>query len=477
MAAISCPHCAELQDRVAVLEETVRRQQATIVNQQATIAELTAKLGQNASNSSIPPSANPLQAPKPVVKKKSKRKPGGQPGHPPRLKQLLPAERVKEIIPFVPTQCQHCQAALPAQAGPDDPEPTRLQVIELPKIVAEVTEYQGHARTCPCCGELTWAVLPPEVRAHSVGPALTATLSYFTGCFGLSKRAVEEIAETVFAAPIALGTVVNLEQEVSAALAPAHEEALAAVREAAVKHADETSWKLAGKLRWLWAAATTTVAAFVIHASRGAAGLTALLGQQIYGILCSDRWSVYARVAASCRQVCWAHLKRDFQKIVDRGGASVEVGRVGLRLVKKVFAAWHAFQEGEVTRAQLQAQLEPVMNKMNRVLLEGAVLGEDATVAQFCENLLALEPALWTFVTTEGVEPTNNFMERLLRRAVLWRKRSFGCWSQEGCRFVERILTVVQTRRLQGKNVLEYLREAVVAHRTGQPCPKLLTSG
>ncbi len=467
MAAISCPHCAELQGRVAQLEALVRRQQATI-------NELTAKLGQNASNSSIPPSANPLQAPRPVVKKKSKRKPGGQPGHPPRLKQLLPPQRVKDVIAFVPEQCQHCRAALPAEAGPNDPEPTRFQVIELPKVVAEVTEYQGQARTCPCCGLVTRAVIPQAVRDHSVGPGLTATLSYFSGCHGLSKRAVEEIADNVFAAPIALGTVVHLEQEVSAALAPAQAEALEAVRQAAVKHADETSWKLAGELRWLWAAATAGVAVFVIHARRSAAGLTALLGEQVHGIVCSDRWGVYKRVAAACRQICWAHLKRDFQKIVDRGGPSQAVGRAGLRLVKKGFAAWHAFQGGQVTRAQLQAQLAPVVCRMNRVLLEGALLGEDQTVATFCENVLALEPALWTFVSTEGVEPTNNFMERLLRRAVLWRRRSFGCWSQEGCRFVERILTVVQTRRLQGKNVLEYLHDAVLAYRAGQPCPKLL---
>ncbi len=112
---------------------------------------------------------------------------------------------------------------------------------------------------------------------------------------------------------------------------------------------------------------------------------------------------------------------------------------------------------------------------MNRVLLEGAILGADPTVVRFCENVLALEPALWTFVTTEGVEPTNNHVERLLRRAVLWRRRSFGCWSGNGCRFVERILTVVQTRRLQAKNVLDYLHEPVLAHRTGQPCPSLLS--
>lgn len=470
MEAPSCSGClardARLTEqgvRLAALEEEVR--------------QLKALLGRNASNSSTPPSANPLGAPKPVVKKKSKRKPGGQPGHPPRLKRLLPPQRVQEVIPFVPQECQHCHAALPAQAGPHDPEPTRFQVLELPKLVAEVTEYQGHARTCPDCGAVTRAVIPQALRDHSVGPRLTATLSYFTGCHGVSKRGVEEIADHLFAAPLALGTVTNLEQEVSAALSAPHTEALTAVREAAVKHADETSWKLQGALRWLWAAATVSVAVFVIHAKRSAAGLTALLGEQIHGIVCSDRWGVYNRVSSACRQLCWAHLKRDFQKILDRGGPSQAVGRSGLRIVKKVFAAWHAFQDGQVTRVQLQAQLDPVVLRLNRILLEGALLGEDPTVATFCENVLALEPALWTFVNTEGVEPTNNFMERLLRRAVLWRKRSFGSWSEAGCRFVERILTVVQTRRLQDQNVLEYLHDAVLAHRAGQPCPKLLSDG
>jgi transposase len=463
MGKPECPDCQALLQLVGQLQDKVR--------------DLEARLNNNATNSSIPPSANPLDAPKPVPKKKSRRRPGAQPGHPPRLKQLLPTERVQKTFQFVPRHCRRCQATLPDQAGPDDPPPTRHQLLEMPPVVAVVTEYQGHFRTCPCCAEVTHEPIPRELLVHSVGPRLTATLSYLTGCHGLSKRGVEEIAADVLDAPVALGTVANLEQEVSSALAAPHQEAAQAVQAAAVKHADETSWKLRGKLCWLWAAATAGVALFVLHAKRSALGLTALLGLTIEGILCSDRWGVYDRVPAHRRQVCWAHLKRDFQKVVDRGGPCVWVGRRGLRLVKKVFAAWHAFQEGQVTRAQLQEQLEPVIERLSAVLHEGAILGEDAKVAAFCEKVLAVEPALWTFVRSENVEPTNNFMERLLRRAVLWRKRSFGCWSEAGCRFVERILTVVQTRRLQGQSVLDYLHEALRAHRAGQPCPKLLTQG
>jgi transposase len=460
MDGTGCPGCRERDVRIADLE---RR-----------LAELEARLKTNATNSGTPPSANPLGADKPVKKKKSKRKRGGQPNHPPHLKQLLPPEKVTQTKHFVPEECASCHAKLPRDAGPDAPAPKQFQTIELPPIVLDVIEYQAHKRTCPCCGKVNEATVPAEIREHSVGPRLTAALSYMTGNLGLSKRNVEEFAADILGAPISLGTVANLEQEVSAALAPAHQEALEAVQKAEVKFADETSWKLWGKLCWLWAAATANIAVFVIHGKRSALGLAAILGEEIYGIVHSDRWHVYRQIPEERRQICWAHLKRDFQKIVDHGGPSVFVGRRGLRIVKEVFAAWHAFQNGTVTRQRLKELIEPLQRRLGNALLEGG-LGDDARVAKFCENLFNLESALWTFVTHEGVEPTNNYMERLLRRAVLWRKRSFGCNSEAGCRFVERILTVAQTCRLHGKNTLEYLYNAVQNHRNGQPCPSLLS--
>src|SRR5437588_6812963 len=283
----ACAGCGERDARIAQLEQRVAELE--------TLARhLTARLGINSSNSSVPPSANPLGAPKPVVKKPTGRQPGGQPGHPPHLKQLLPPERVKAFRAFLPVRCAKCQAPLPAEAGPHDPAPNRFQVADLPPLLAEITEYQGHGRTCPCCGEVTWAAIPAEVRAHGCGPRLTATLAYLTGRHHLPKRAAEEISEDVFAVPLALGTICALEQEVSTALAPAHAEALAAVRDAAVKNVDETSWKEAGHKRWLWLAATTTVAAFVIHGRRSVLGLAAVLSNTVQGILCSDRWSAYA---------------------------------------------------------------------------------------------------------------------------------------------------------------------------------------
>jgi transposase len=463
MGERECPGCRELQRRVAELEALVR--------------ELQDRLGRDSSNSSLPPSANPPSAPAPVVKKPTGKKPGGQPGHPPALQQRLPADRVHHVRSLRPTHCRRCQAALPAAAGPDDPPPTWHQVAELPRRPVEVTEYQGHSRTCPGCGEVTHAAIPAEVKAHSIGPRLTAALAFLTGRCHLSKRAVEETAGAVFGVPVALGTVSHLEGQMSEALAAAHAEAAAAVRQAAVKHVDETGWKRAGRTCWLWAAVTRTVALFVVHAGRGAAGLGALLGEAIRGILCSDRWRVYERVAVGQRQLCWAHLKRDFQAMVDRAGAGAAVGLNLLALTGVLFGWWYQVRDGTRTRRWLQRRLEADLRPdAVAELRRGSACGCAKTAAT-CRELLAFEPALWTFAYHEGVEPTNNRAERALRPAVLWRKRSFGCHSEEGCRFVERLLTVVQTLRLQGRDVLDYLQAALTAHRHGLPAPKLLNAG
>ena len=293
-----CKGCEERDARIADLE---RR-----------LAALEARLNTNATNSSTPPSANPLGAAPPVRKQKSKRQRGAQPDHPPHLRQLLPPEQVTRIERFVPRVCAHCQADLPKDAADNDPPPERFQTVELPAVLVEVTEHQAHARTCRACGKQTRAVIPASVRAHVFGPGFTATLSYLSGAHGISKRGIEEIVETLFGVPIGLGTIAKHEQEVSAALASAHAEVQQAIQQADVKFADETSWKLWGKLHWLWTAATKTAALFVIHAQRGAVGLTALLGQEIHGILHSDRWHVYHQVPAERRQLCWAHLKREF---------------------------------------------------------------------------------------------------------------------------------------------------------------------
>jgi|SRR5580692_4211086 transposase len=455
-----CRGCRERDARIAALEER--------------LAELEGRM-RDLTKPPEPPRPAPA-LPKGPAKKATGNKPGGQPGHPPHAKKLVPPERVSETVPFIPRTCQHCQAALPQEAGPNDPPPVRHQVAELPEVIARITEYQGHARTCPCCGKLTRAAIPIDIRASCVGSRLAAVLSYLAGYQGVSKRGLAEIAEVVFDAPMALGTVANLEQEMSQALRPAHQEAQRQVQQAPVKNVDETGWKQAGHKRWLWVAASTTAVVFLIQPLRDLTALQRLLGKVVRGIVCSDRWCVYNHIPLRMRQICWAHLQRNWEKLLDRGGRAKEIAQMCLSVHERVFELWHLFRGGGCTRAELKLKMRPLRSELCNVLHWGARSG-DARTKRLCARLIGVSPAMWTFVDVEGVEPTNNHGERVQRRAVLWRRRSFGCHSANGCRFVERILTVVQSLHLQRRSVLPFLYETILAHRSGTQTPKLVIEG
>lgn len=454
-----CPGCAARDRKIAELE--------------ARIAKLEERLNQHSGNSHRPPSSNPAGAPPKAKKDPTGRNRGGQLGHEGTTRELLAVEDVDHVIVYRPQTCEKCNTALPQAASRSDPAPRRHQVWELRDNPCEVTEHQGQGCTCPNCGHVTRADLPTEVAGSCFGAKLTATGALLSGGCHLSRRQVEEVFEDVLKVPISVGSVSSLEKETSAALAEAHQEAGEHVRKAATKSLDETGWKLKGKKCWLWVCATLSVAFFVIHRSRGKEGFKALMGGILQGIFGSDRWPTYAARARRRRQICWAHLLRDFQKLIDRGGESKSIGERAKSVVQDLFLVWKDFKTGGIDRGTLAKCLHPLQESFNALMLEGTQVAHQAT-ASFCQNLIDLGPALWTFVRVEGVEPTNNHAERVLRRAVIWRKRCFGADSEDGCRFVERMMTTVMTRRLQKLQVLQFLEAAIKAHRSGKPGPSLI---
>ncbi len=445
-----CPRCRELEARILALETRLR--------------DLEDRL-------KPPPPKRPHepQPPAPAKVPTGKTR-GAQPGHAPHLKKFLPSERVKAVVDHAPERCASCAGSL--AAIPNDSDPKRHQLAELPAVLAEITEHRGHSRTCPC-GHITRASIPADVRNRCLGPHLTAAAVYLIGSFGLSKRNAEEVIEGLFGVPVALGTISNLEREAAAALEPAYQEARKAVADAPVKNVDETGWKQSGSKRWLWAAATGTAAVFLIHPRRNLDALTHLLGK-LSGILVSDRWVVYDDWPEERRQLCWAHAERNWEKRIELGGEAKGLGERWLAGQKTVFELWHLFKDGKCTREALQTELTGPIEALGEVLLEGSY-SPDASLANFCRRLQEKFPMYWLFTSAEGVEPTNNHAERVQRRAVLWRRKSFGCASQEGCRFVERILTVVGTLRLQGRDALEFLSRSIAAHRVGSAGPMLCT--
>lgn len=442
---------------------------AQLVAQEKRIRDLEARLNKNSQNSSRPPSSDPPGAPPRPKKPPTGRSPGGQPGHEGHHRPLLPPDQVNQFVDLKPSHCGKCGHALSGQ----DPDPTRHQVAEIPEeLKARITEYLFHELTCTGCGEATRVDRPLGVPGGAFGPRLQAFIAYLSGKSHQSKRLTQDVLADFFGVDISLGAISAVEETVSAALAAPVEEASAWVQRQPVVHADETSWPVRGKNGWLWAAVTGMVSIFMIHAHRGKQAARDLLGQ-FAGHLVTDRWSVYAQWPVERRQLCWAHLKRDFEGFLEFGKEAAKLGTALSIQVGEVFRLWHRIRDGTLQRSSIGIHLDPIC-MMVRGFLECGAKGDELKVAGKCREILKLWPALWTFAHVEGVEPTNNPAERAIRPAVLYRKGCFGTQSEGGSRFVSRILTAVTTLRQQKRNVLQYLTRACEAHQTGQPPPSLL---
>ena len=437
---------------------------------EAEVAALHEQLNRNSGNSSQPPSSDGSErASKPRRRPKSERQQGGQPGHPGTTRKLVPLEQVKASYDLKPSVCHQCGQPL---AG-EDAEPYRHQVTDIPPVVAEVTEYRVHTLVCGGCGAETTAELPAGVPPGAFGPRLQAMVSLLSGRYHLSKRDAAEVMTDFFQAEVSLGSVPTLEQRTSEAIKEPVDEARAYVKRQPVVHLDETGWREANQKAWLWLAATTLVTVFLIRPSRGGSVAREILDAAFTGIVVSDRWSAYNWLLTLLRQLCWAHLLRDFQAFVERGGPSQSLGEDLLTQAHLMFEWWPKVRDGTMPRLAFQEKMQPVQAKVGELLRLGTTCPHPKTAAT-CRNILKREAALWTFVHVEGVEPTNNLAERLIRPGVLWRKRSFGTQSQAGSRFTERIMTVVATLKQQHRNVLDYLAEACDAANWGRSAPSLL---
>jgi transposase len=295
----------------------------------------------------------------------------------------------------------------------------------------------------------------------------------YTGSYRLSKRTTQQMMDDVFGVPMSVGTISQLEHTTTAAVAAPVEEARTYVHEQAVAHLDETSWRQGGKRAWLWVAVTSWVTVFVVRMSRGGHVARELLGETFGGILVTDRYSAYNWYPVRWRQLCWAHLLRDFEAMRGRDGASEKIGEALLAQAHQMFTWWHRVREGTLKRSTFRSYMTPLRREVERLLEVGSRCGAPKT-AGTCRDILKRREALWTFVQVEGVEPTNNTAERSIRPGVLWRQGSFGTQSEAGSRFVESMLTVVTTLKQQQRNVLEYLTAVCEAALRGEAAPSLL---
>ncbi len=464
-----------LRSAFLALEKRVAELEALVHAQAGEIRELKRRLKRSSMNSSLPSSSDPPHLKRQRQKKKTGRRRGAQPGHEPHQRSLLPPERVDRFVDHYPTLSRHCGHRFGRRQEVGTPE--RRQEIERPEIRALLIEHHLHRLRCPCCGGTTPAIAPASVRGViSVGARLSALCAMLTVRLRASRRNLQRVLGDLLDVPApSVGLLQQLLEEVSAACTPAYQQVRQSMRSSSAVGVDETTWSLRGRTYWLWTAVTRTLSCFRIANRRSGWARQRLLGVRYGGIMTSDRLALYHGVPPPQRQLCWAHLKRDFADWQSYGGRAEKVARALERCTRDLFVLWHGYCAGEYDRAELQSRLQPLQEQV-RTLLGRATCCGTRRVQKSCKQLLELWPALWNFSVHPGVEPTNNEAERALRAGVIWRKTSFGSQSGKGLRLVERLLTVAETCKKQNQDLLDYLTNAVTASRTGRLPPPLLAT-
>ena len=450
------------------------------------LARLEARARQDSRTSSKPPSSDlpktraqrraeaRAKAKELMRREGEQRKAGGQPGHQGAGRELRPEDQIDEIVDHFPEACGGCGREFPPDERRRGGRFGRHQVAELPPISVIWTEHRTHQLRCPDCLARTSARLPDRICASVFGPSLQAAIVTLTARHRVSRRGIVELARDLFGVTLSTGAVDAICQRASEALAGPHCQLQDWVLDQAAVHVDETGWRTRGEGRALWTATTAGGAFFQIAEHCNREQFNALIGTTYPGIVVSDRWNGYSHLDPNQRQVCWSHLQRDFLRHADGLAEQKTFGEKGIPLTNQVFAAWRAYQHEHHDRQRLQAEIAQVQTKLRQLLDQASPKSRrNRWHRQFANNLLKVWPALWTFTTVDGVEPTNNPAERALRGPVIHRKLSLGTQSNTGERFAERALSAATTCRMQRRSLFTYLTELLAAHNRGDPFPAL----
>jgi transposase len=459
---------------VAVLlrmDEQIQRLEKRVAEQDERIGQLERRLSRSSRNSSQPPSVDPPSTPPRRGRDPSGRKPGGQSGHEGKGRELLPASAVDELLVHWPKRCdcghEFGEGELVAVGSP-----VRHQVEELPRLAVTVTEHQCPRVCCPACGKRTRAVLPADVAASAFGPRFHAAVAVLSVRNRVSRRDVVELCEQLFGARISSGTVDAILERVADALVKPDTDLLARVRAAKTLNMDESGWRTAGQRRALWGAFTDRHAVLRVRDNRHEDHARELLADTS-AIVTSDRWWAYSHLPLARRQVCWAHLRRDFKAHADGLAAEKAFGEAALKICEELFWTWEIYQHTR-DRKELKRRVRALRREFKPILRTHAGKAPRYKYTRgMARNLLKVWPALWTFAEHRGIQPTNNHAERALRGAVIYRKLSLGTQSNEGERRIERLLSVHTTCRLQRRPLHDYLVDAFTAHSRGDPVPLL----
>ena len=449
-------------ETVAQCHEVIERLSRQLAQTQERLAWFEERLKLDSRNSSKPPSSDGPGRSKRARRRVSGRCRGAQQGHRGTFRALLPEGEVDRIVECPTAAVCDCGGAVEVDA-----EAVRHQVFDVPPVRARVEEYRLHAGRCTACGKPHRGRLPAGVPSGQIGPRALALVGVLGTRYHLTQGKTRELLAQILGLDFSLGAISQAQGKVARALAVPVRQAATTLASAPVVHMDETRYPREGTSgNWAWAMVAPPGAVFSVLPSRARYVIDDLLGHAPQGVVVSDRYAAYGHLDASRRQLCWAHLLRDFTRIADRAG---EPGRIGgwLLACGGVLFRWR--------EANKPAQaFELLQRRLRRTLERGAQQTMCRRTAATCANLLRSWPSLWTFLHHPQVPPTNNDAERALRPLVLKRKISGPTRSRRGDEFIARGFSVIETCRRQGRDALDYLHQAVIAWINKAAAPPLL---
>jgi transposase len=433
-----------------------------VAHQEEQVVLLQERLKLDSRNSSKPPSSDGPGSGNRAQRRASQRKRGAQKGHPGVYRELLPVADVDAVHDCAPAELCACGGAVNVQG-----KPVRHQVFDIPPVVApEVQEYRLYSGVCAQCGKGHRAALPRGVPRGQIGSRALALVGVLGTRFHLTQGKIRDLLAQVLGVDFSVGAISQAHGKVAQALkAPVHE-ASRSLAQAPLLHMDETRYPREGQVNWVWAAVEPKLAVFSILPSRARYVIHDLIGTEPRGIIVSDRYAAYAFIDAGQRQVCWAHLLRDFKRMAERQG---QAGRIGGRLLALGYVLFRWREQGKIA-----AQFESLQRRVHQALTCGVEQNGCRRTRATCQNLIKLWPALWGFLSNPTVPPTNNEAERSIRSIVLKRKISGPTRSKRGDEFIARGFSVVETCRRQGRDVIDYMQQAIIAWIDKSPHPSLL---
>ncbi len=462
--------------KIEQLEKLVAEQAAAIEVLTKRIAELEielAKVKKDSSNSSKPPSSdivNPKKAAK--KKRKRKRKQGGQKGHVRHTRQGFPADVLDNIAEYSLDSCPTCGSGLEDA----DRAPRVVQQVEIIDVPIQIEEHRGRAYWCPGCKKVHYAPLPPKVeKGQLFGPRLTTLVAYMKGVCHASFSTIRKFIRDVVGIKVSRGYLRKLIGKMTDALKPSYDQLLAALPNANTLNIDETGHKENGERFWTWCFRAEMYTLFRIDKSRGSKVLIDVLGEEFDGVIGCDFWGAYKKYMRLhdnvLLQFCMAHLIRDVKYLATLPDEDVKAYGERLReALRDMFRVIH--RREEVLPRTFERRLSAARDRVFAAATEGVPSSNEAR--NMADRFLKHGESYFRFITTPGIEPTNNLAEQAIRFVVIDRRITQGTRSKAGRDWCERIWTTIATCTQRGLDVFEFLRQSLLSHWTGTPWPSLL---